>query len=436
MPSTTRAAIRQEVHDRLYAGTRTFRRLRNGPDSSTLTEFTAITSITDTALKEVAAFPNDFARAWIRLKYFDNSGTPALQEQVSRIHQFDPAAGTITFSPTIGTVNVTAATVDGEYEIWPDVHPDEADLAIDRILADVPAFTYLPVTLIQDGDMEDSASDDPPWEQSGLVPTKEASVFNIGRQSLAGLPTSTGQGFVNRARAYAVTPNEPLFVSLFIRNDILDSNILIQVFDLTASTNMDSVLVFGNEPTEVRFPLLTADSSQELVDIRVTWQGASNSDGLSFHVGPITLLSDWRSRYAVDSVDFGEDITKLYSLPVGQPLQDTDTYAAFSKPFVEEEFELEHHHRDGNPTTIVVPRLDRPLFMKARQRHTSLSSDTSTTTADKDTVVNGVLYYLEKARGNERASREHLRTFNRLLELQGFGPQVFEQADRQLIRFR
>ena len=108
----TRQAIREKIHDRLYAANTTFRRLRNGPDASTLTEFTATTSITDTALKEVAVFPHDFFGAWIRLMYFDNSGTPALQEIVSRIHQFAPETGKLTFSPTIGTVNTTSGTVD------------------------------------------------------------------------------------------------------------------------------------------------------------------------------------------------------------------------------------------------------------------------------------------------------------------------------------
>ncbi|MCH7990559.1 MAG: radical SAM protein [Planctomycetes bacterium] len=57
------------AYDLLYAGNRTFRRLRRGPDASGLTEFTATDSITDTALQEIAAHPNDFFGAWIRLMY-------------------------------------------------------------------------------------------------------------------------------------------------------------------------------------------------------------------------------------------------------------------------------------------------------------------------------------------------------------------------------
>ncbi|NIR03675.1 MAG: hypothetical protein GTN78_26360, partial [Gemmatimonadales bacterium] len=69
---------------------------------------------------------------------------------------FEPSAGTITFSPAIGTVNGTAANVNGRYEIWPDVHPDEADNAINRILENLPYRATLPVTMVADGDMEDT----------------------------------------------------------------------------------------------------------------------------------------------------------------------------------------------------------------------------------------------------------------------------------------
>ena len=157
MPSTTRAAIRQEAMDRLYAGTRSFRRLRRGPDATGLTEFTSsMASITDTALKEVMDIGNDFIGGWIRLKYVDDNS--ATQERVARVTQFDRSAGTVTFSPAIGNVHGTAATVNGEYELWPDVHPDEADNAINRVLNEMPYDAHLPVTLVTDGDMEDTGT--------------------------------------------------------------------------------------------------------------------------------------------------------------------------------------------------------------------------------------------------------------------------------------
>ena len=144
MASSTRAAIRQEAHDRLYAANRRFRRLRNGPDATGLTEFTTgATTVVDTALQETASLPVEFHGAWIRLKYVDNSSVT--QERVSRIHQFDPSSGTLTYSPAIGTVHGTAGTVNGEYEIWPDVHPDEADNAaqVRYLNQPVPVFDHV-----------------------------------------------------------------------------------------------------------------------------------------------------------------------------------------------------------------------------------------------------------------------------------------------------
>ena len=154
--SITRQDIREYIHDQAHAANRLFRKMRNGPDATGLTEFTATTSITDTALKDVMTIPQNLIGSWIRLMYYDNSGTPALIEQVSRITQFDPSAGTVTFSPTIGTVNATAATVNGQYEIWPDTHPDFVDSSINNVLSSLRSYSRLPVTMVPDGDMEDS----------------------------------------------------------------------------------------------------------------------------------------------------------------------------------------------------------------------------------------------------------------------------------------
>ncbi len=60
-----------------------------------------------------------------------------------------------------------------------------------------------------------------------------------------------------------------------------------------------------------------------------------------------------------------------------------------------------------------------PVYMEVLSRHVTLSADDSTSVADKDTVVNGALYYVEKARGDHQAAYRYLRMFNILLEKQG-----------------
>lgn len=431
MPDTTRQAIREKIHDRLYAANRGFRRLRNGPDASTLTEFTAITSITDTALKEVAAFPNDFFGAWIRLMYFDNSGTPALQEDVAKIHQFDPAAGTLTFSPTIGTVNATAGTVDGHYEVWPDINPDAVDAYINDILNAVIHEGFIPLTLVTDGDMEDS--DLTNWtvvnNAPGTTDAKATSPFKVGRQAIHGVATAADQG--RRSARIPTTPGQQFNISVPVKVDV--GSVDINFVDATASANIKSTTVTDTAAVEVRY---TAAAPADCEIVHIEYQSNANLD--DFFIGPISILKTDDRRYSVDSttLDFADDIIAAYELPVGPTAIVSDTFLAFTEEWEQIPITKRDAERDGLPITASAAlTLTRPIYLKVHRRYPSLTADTGTTRAHKLMVVNGALSYIEDARGNPRNAAKHLRTYHQLLESQGLSLQFAEEPDRQLIRF-
>ena len=428
MPDTTRKAIRQKIHDRLYAANRTFRRLRNGPDVSTLTEFTAITTITDTALKEIAAFPHDFMGAWLRLMYFDNSGTPALQEQVSRIHQFSPAAGTLTFSPTIGTVNATAGTVDGEYEIWPDIHPDSVDSFINDILNALIYEGFIPLTLVTDGDMEDS--DVSAWTSVGSPTTdaKATSPFKVGRQAIHIVADAATEG--RRSANIPVTPSEQFIISVPVKVDV--GSAVVTFFDVTNSAAIKTTTVTDTAAVEVRY---TASAPADCENVYIQVVSAASAD--DFYIGPISILSTQRDRHFVDSstIDFADDIIAAYELPVGPTAIVSDTYLAFTQPWQQIDITKRDAERDGLPITTEAGTLSRPIYMEVHRRYPSLTADTGTTRAHKLMVVNGALSYIEDARGNPRNAARHLRTYNQLLESSGLSLQIRREPDRELIRF-
>ena len=429
MPDTTRQSIRELIHDRLYAANRTFRRLRNGPDASTLTEFTATTTITDTVFQEVAAFPHDFFGAWIRLMYFDNSGTPALQEQVSRIHQFDPAAGTLTFSPTIGTVNTTAATVDGHYEIWPDIHPDAADNFINDILNSLIYEGFIPLTLVTDGDMEDS--DVSAWTSVGSPTTdaKATSPFKVGRQAIHIVADAATEG--RRSANIPVTPSEQFIISVPIKVDV--GSAVVTFFDVTNSTAIKTTTVTDTAAVEVRY---TASAPADCENVYIQVVSAASAD--DFYIGPISILSTQRGRHFVDSstIDFADDIIAAYELPVGPTAIVSDTYLAFTEPWQQIDITKRDAERDGLPITTEAGTLSRPIYMEVHRRYPSLTADTGTTRAHKLIVVNGALSYIEDARGNPRNAARHLRTYHELLESAGLSLQIVQEPDRELIRFR
>lgn len=428
MPSTTRKSIRQTIHDRLYAANRGFRRLRNGPDASTLTEFTATTTVVDTALKEIAAFPHDFNGAWIRLAYFDNSGTPALQEQVSRIHQFDPATGTLTFSPTIGTVNATAGTVDGEYEIWPDINPDAVDGYINDVLNSLIYEGFIPLTLVTDGDMEDS--DLTNWTSVGSPTTdaKATSPFKIGRQAIHIVADAATEG--RRSANIPVTPSRQFIISVPIKVDV--GSAVVTFFDVTGSEAIKTTTVTDTAAVEVRY---TANSPADSKQVYIQVVSAASSD--DFYIGPISILQIGTERYSVDSssIDYADDIIAAYELPVGPTAIVTDTYLAFTEPWQQISITKRDAERDGLPITVEADVGSRPLYMKVHNRYASMTDDTTATRASKLIVVNGALSLIEEARGHPREAAQFRRTFNQLKEDAGLSLQIVQEPDRELIRF-
>ena len=430
MPDTTRKSIRQTIHDRLYAGNR--RRLRNGPDASTLTEFTATTSITDTRFKEIAAFPHNFHGALIRLMYFDNSGTPALQEQVSIIHQFNPAAGTLEFSPTIGTVNATAGTVDGHYEIWIDFHPDAVDQHINDILNSLIYEGFIPLTLVTDGDMEDS--DLTNWTAlsggaPGTTDAKATSPFKVGRQAIHGVATGADEG--RRSARIPCTPGQQFNISVPVKVDV--GSVDINFVDATASANIKSTTVTDTAAVEVRYTA-SAPADCEIVHIEY----ASNASADDFYIGPISILKTDGHRYSVDSssIDFADDILAAYELPVGPTAIVSDTYLAFTEPWQRIAINKRDAERDGLPITTEARALSRPIYMEVHRRYPSLTADTSTTRASKLIVVNGALSLIEEARGNPRNAAQYRRTYHQLLESAGLSLQIVQEPDRQMVRFQ
>jgi len=386
-----------------------------------------MTTITDTSLAEVAAFPNDFQGAWIRLKYVDDNS--ATQERISRIHQFNHTSGILTFSPAIGNVNGTAGNVNGEYEIWVDVHPDEADNALNRILADTPFRSILPVSLVTDGDMEDSGVAS--WAAIGDALTthaKATAVTLYGRQNLHIKEGASSTGVTSNN--ILVTPGEPLYLTVPLRVD--NATITVTLYDATGSAAVDSASVTDTQLLEVRLQG-SAPSGSNAATVRVA--GAAQND--EAYVGPVSLLSGWRKRYPIDSssVSFGADVLGVFEMTQGIGADDSDTYVQFPDARRHVNHTIEYDERAGVPTHVVLDRISgNPVFMETLQRHPSLSADSDTTTADKETVVNGVLFYLERSRGNEREAQRYLRTFNRLVELQGHFPVTHHRSNRQYVQ--
>src|SRR3990167_8472848 len=419
--------IRQEVHDQAYSASRLFRKMRRGPDVTGLTEFTsAMTTLTDTALKDVMTVPQNLIGSWIRLMYVDDGSTA--QERVCRITQFDPSAGTLTFSPAIGNVHGTAATVNGEYEIWPDTHPDFVDEAINQVLTSLRFLSCLPVSMVTDGTQEDSTTTH--WAAIGTPTTREKTAtsypFQFGRLALHIVSDALDEGATSDNVAVANEENLTLGVALKLVSGTVD----VILYDATNSTALKTVTVSDIEPVVVWFQQAPSSTTK---NVTVRFESATAIS--EWYVGPVCLVSGQRSRYSLDTnaVVRPNDVLGLYSLPLGQSVE-TDVYL-MGEPFQLVTRDTERDDR-GNQINVVFTG-DAPIFVEAYQRWTEFDADTDAHYLydDKKTVAWGVLSKLEKARGNKAEAKEYLRDFNRM---KGIKPIEFHEdiPDRATVRFQ
>ncbi|KKK96529.1 hypothetical protein LCGC14_2661860, partial [marine sediment metagenome] len=156
-----------------------------------------------------------------------------------------------------------------------------------------------------------------------------------------------------------------------------------------------------------------------------------------------------RDRYAVDtsSLERGRDINNAVTLQRGQEME-TDVYHIGK--LEDTVLDVERDDR-ANLVHVVIPQSSRPTLLQTDRRYVELSSDTDTTFAERDMIVQGAMYHIERARAAKLMSsnpslagfhssraREYARTYSRMLESQGITlvDVEDESSDRQMVRFR
>lgn len=340
------------------------------------------------------------------------------------------ATGALGVAPAFGSSPGTGMEIIFCY----DVHPDELHRAINRILRNLAYFAYLPVTLVTDGDMEDTGVTN--WAADGTPDTREKSATNpffFGRQTLHIVDAASGHGAVSNP--VAVIQGEPLTLSVPVQVVTGSAQVILQ--DATAGSAIDSVTVDESLPVTVQFNA-NAPSGCETVTVRLLTASATSE----FYVGPVSLLSQHRKRYGLDSIERTADVKDLFKIPQGQNAVASDSFYSFSEFNPDVSFLLEEDARAGSPMNIVLPTYPtQPYFMRVQRTFPELTvtaatinAATNTTNADRDTVIQGAMHYIERARYARLAasnptvaaihlgrSREYARKFAMMRQRQGYG---------------
>jgi len=313
--------------------------------------------------------------------------------------------------------------------------------SINRLLRNMRYPAYLPVTMITDGDMEDTGVTN--WAAVGSPTTREKSDTTdsglpFGRQVLH---IAAGDGVGATSNAVSVDESENLYVAVPI--DLVSGSADVILYDSTNSTALKTVNVTELNPCMVLFQQAPGSSTAN-VTVRLLGSEASSE----FYAGPVFLWSDQRSRYAADtsSLERGRDIKGAVTLRPGQSIE-SDVYQIGKL----EETTISHERDDrANLLSVVIPNSSYPTLIQGERRYTELSYDTSATFAERDMVVQGAMYYIEMARyrrllsgspalagGHRSLAREYARTYSRMLEGTGISlvDVIDESSDRQTVRF-
>ncbi len=371
------------------------------------------------------------------------------------------ASGTLNWHPAIQS-NASDSLVVAEIQERSDMiftydfQGDQILSYISTLLRNMRYPAYLPVTIIPDGDMEGSytiGSSESFTEWSGVdAPSTAAKSttdypFPFGRQYINVVTAATDNEGVQSATV-AVDPDENMHVGVLVQKTPAATETAafdVVLYDVTNSTDLKVVTVTGQQPVLVYFQQ-SLESTTEEVAIRALSNSAAVT---SFRVGPTFLWSGQRTRYlaSTSSLERGRDVNKTVTLRPGQTIE-TDVYHIGE--LWDTTFEIERDDR-ANLVNVVIPHSPYPTLIQGDRRYPELTYDSQATFAERDMVVQGVMYHIERARSaklmssnpslagfhNSRA-REYARTYSQMLESTGVSlvDVIDESSDRQLLRFR
>lgn len=390
--------------------------------------------ISDLAFGSSGATTTKYHDVWIYIASLEGGG-PSIGEISKALTTggFTVASGTITVAPAFSLAVQTSTDLIFHY----DLHPDDLWNAIQLTLRNLRFHSYLPVTLVTDGDMEDSGVTN--WASIGSPTTnaKAATVFQFGRQALHLVSDATDEGATSNSVPVG-QDDENLTLAVPIR--LLSGSVDVILYDATNSTALKTVAVSDLETVMVYFQQAPGSTTKN-----VTVRTESSTAASEWYVGPVSLLSDRRSRYSLDtsSVARASDVQELYTLPLGQQVE-TDVYL-MGEPFEPITRQVERDDR-SNFINVVLDS-NAPVFMKAWQRWPELASDADVTYADRDTIVQGAMYYLEMQRAakhyadnpalaskHEQRAKTYKADYDRMT---GIVPVEFEESlpNRTMVRF-
>jgi len=375
-PTTTRKELRQGIIKRLYSG--------RYPIIFTPAATSTTTNIVNTVFAP-AGQSEDFIRAWIRIST-QGSGDPAVGE-VARVTntEFSGSSSYLIVAPAFSAAPDSGSA---EGEVHYQFHPTMVEDRIAMIMENLKRPVLVPLTLVNDGDMESAPATS--FSSSNATLANEAGNAQWGRRSLSVIATA-GNGYAQGNPSLDIPPNTQVLVAGIVYGNAASTfEAQLQFRDMTNSAEIDSLITNFGGYTQLQ-GIFTTPPTCESVTVRlITVTSGTESNWTAAIVLPI----DQKIFEYPATLEYHEDLSAVYELPPGTGISVGSSEYAYKVneqalvpvpgvKFIRDDTALDQYK-------IVLPEnytIRNPLFVKGRVDFATLSDDTTTTTAPKDIVT-------------------------------------------------
>ena len=315
---------------------------------------------------------------------------PAVGE-VSRVTNvnFSGSTSTLTLLPALSCSLVSGQ----EYELHYDFHPTKVNELLDELLDVFMHPLRLPATLVADGAMMLTGTTN--WAASVATLTKDTTYSRRGTQSLKVVATAAnGQA---QSDAIPMRPSTSLLVAALVYITSGDSAKLTLLGSATSGGTYAEIDTAASAASGWVIFLFTATNTSTQEYVKVYLESQANTD-VTYWEHVIVWPMDQLRIPLPASFEYGQDIDRVVYFQTGRGLSATGDDNAYEDSGAAPVF-YSHHVVDRGDSTldphqlmlIGVTKVDKPLWLEGWIDYSALASDSATTFANKDILVQQTL---------------------------------------------
>ena len=392
MASTTRRAIRQRVIQECSLG---FNRLATGG--------------TGTTMVDTRRLQNTGADSRNHVNFYLNLPGAAAADQVRVVTTYTPASGTLTHG---GVAYGVSPVADDVYEVIKWIHPDDLNTAINRALEKLWYETWMPLSLIDDYDMESSGVTN--WTATNSTRQKITTAGWYQDQALE-VTATAANGYV-QSNSVPVKAGAFGFAGVTVNTSATGDKFEFTVWDVTNAAVIGSVV---EETTMMRHQVavsFTVPTGCRQVALRL---GAEANGDIAVYDNAI-LHVQHQNRFNAPTWLTKRDqlLSVRWQVSLGSPVTNSSSQSAYPEDAVDWPpvliSELEIDPTGTVPMRIVLADYasSYPVWVQALRQYSVFTADTSTggtTDASEDYIVAAAkceVYEMLNARFKGRFEKE------------------------------